>query len=123
MSSSTDRLSQLAAHIQPAELTPRPSPLSGPLLAGQVAIITGSGQGIGRATALLFASHGARVVVSDLDKARSAAVAKEIQDAGGEAIDFAGNVMDEGFGEGVVKAAVEKWGKINHIVNNAGFTK
>lgn len=93
-----------------------------PLLKGQVAIVTGAGQGIGAATAKLFASHGAHVVVSDLDAKKASDVASEIVKAGGSAIPNAGNVMDKDFGERVVKAAVDKWGKLNIIVNNAGFT-
>ncbi|CDS01934.1 hypothetical protein, partial [Sporisorium scitamineum] len=87
-----------------------------------VAIITGAGQGIGEATAKLFASHGAHVVVSDLDAKKAEDVASQITKAGGSAIALAGNVMDKDFGERVVKAAVDKWGKLNIIVNNAGFT-
>ena len=93
-----------------------------PLLKGQVAIITGAGQGIGEATAKLFAAHGAHVVVSDLDAKKANDVASQITKAGGSAIALAGNVMDKDFGERVVKAAVDKWGKLNIIVNNAGFT-
>lgn len=93
-----------------------------PLLKGQVAIVTGAGQGIGAATAKLFASHGAHVVVSDLDAKKADEIAAQINKAGGSAITLAGNVMDKDFGERVVKAAVDKWGKLNIIVNNAGFT-
>jgi 3-oxoacyl-[acyl-carrier protein] reductase len=103
-----ERLSQLSKQLG--------ADLSGSLLNGQVAIITGSGQGIGRSTALLFAQHGAKVVISDLDGKRADEVAKEITDAGGQALAFAGNVMDPDFGEKVVKATVDKFGKINHIV-------
>lgn len=119
---SADRLAQLTAHLTPAD-APGASPLVGQLLKDQVAIITGSGQGIGRSTAILFASHGACVVVSDLDESRSKAVTEEITNAGGNAISVPGNVMADDFAEKIVKAAVDKWGKINHIVNNAGFTK
>jgi 3-oxoacyl-[acyl-carrier protein] reductase len=90
--------------------------LSGALLLDQVAIITGSGQGIGRAAALLFAQHGAKVVVADLDSKRADEVTKEITDAGGEALAFPCNVMDPDFGDKVVKATIEKFGKINHLV-------
>lgn len=109
-----ERLQQLSKHLG--------ANLGGALLQGQVAIITGSGQGIGRAAALLFAQHGAHVVVSDLDGAKAEEVAKEITDAGGSALAIQGNVMDPDFGEKTVKATVGKFGKINHIINNAGFT-
>ncbi|KXS21788.1 3-oxoacyl-reductase [Gonapodya prolifera JEL478] len=92
------------------------------ILAGQVAIITGSGQGIGRASALLFAKEGASVVVTDIDKTKSDAVAQEIKDAGGKAISFPGDVTDPKFPEGIVKATVAAFGKLNIVINNAGFT-
>jgi 3-oxoacyl-[acyl-carrier protein] reductase len=121
------RLAQLASHItgHPGTGGPIPAPLTGNLLQDQVCLITGSGQGIGRSCALLFAAHGAKVVISDLDGAKADSVRKEIEDAGGKdtAITVAGNVMEDGFAERLVKAAVDKWGKINVIVNNAGFTK
>lgn len=104
----SERLSQLSSHLG-ADLT-------GALLKDQVAIITGSGQGIGRAAALLFAQHGAKVVVTDLDGKKAEEVADLITKAGGQALPFAGNVMDPDFGEKVVKATVDKFGKINHIV-------
>lgn len=121
------RLAQLASHItgHPGTGGPVPAPLTGNLLQDQVCLITGSGQGIGRSCALLFAAHGAKVVISDLDGAKADSVRKEIEDVGGKdaAITVAGNVMEDGFAERLVKAAVDKWGKINVIVNNAGFTK
>lgn len=113
--SAADRLAKLAGHISAPQL-------AGPLLGSQVAIITGSGQGIGRAAALLFAQHGAKVVVTDLDGAKAEEVVELIKEAGGDALPFAGDVMDPAFGDKLVKAAIDKYGKINHIVNNAGFT-
>ncbi|PWN99670.1 NAD(P)-binding protein [Tilletiopsis washingtonensis] len=112
--SANSRLQQLTAHLGKG--------LTGALLEGQVAIITGSGQGIGKAAALLFAAHGAHVVVSDLDVQKSNDTAKEITESGGSAIAVPGNVMDPKFGENVVKETVAKFGKINHLVLNAGFT-
>lgn len=116
------RLTQLASHLTP-ENAPGKSPLVGQLLADQVSIITGSGQGIGRSAAILFAAHGSKVVVSDLDGKKADAVVQEITSAGGQAIAVAGNVMDDAFADKLIKTTVEKFGKINHIVNNAGFTK
>ncbi|KAJ7223525.1 hypothetical protein GGX14DRAFT_165070 [Mycena pura] len=92
------------------------------LLAGEVAIITGAGQGIGRSTALLFAREGAKVVVSDIDEKKLAAVADEIRAAGGDVLGVAGDVGADDFPKRIVDATVQKYGKINHIVNNAGFT-
>src|SRR6476660_9222217 len=76
-------------------------------LEGKVALITGSGRGIGRAIALKLASEGAKVVVNDLDAAPGDAVAAEIRAAGGEAIAVNGNVSEAGFSDRFVGAAVE----------------
>ncbi|EGN94164.1 hypothetical protein SERLA73DRAFT_188754 [Serpula lacrymans var. lacrymans S7.3] len=109
-----DRLAQVSGHISNA--------YGRGLLAGEVAIITGAGQGIGRCAALLFAKEGAKVVVSDLDATKAQAVVSEIVAAGGDAIAVAGDVGADDFPKRVVGATVQKYGKINHIVNNAGFT-
>jgi len=92
------------------------------LLDGEVAIITGSGQGIGEAAAKLFASEGARVVVTDLDGTKSDRVAREIKEAGGVAISVPGDVTDLSFPEKLVQATIQAFGQLNHIVNNAGYT-
>ncbi|KAG0020487.1 Methionine aminopeptidase 1 [Podila clonocystis] len=92
------------------------------LLAGQVAIITGAGQGIGGATALLFAKEGASVVVSDLDDVKGNDIANQIKQAGGKAIVVSGDVTDVTFPERLIEETIKAFGKINHIVNNAGFT-
>ncbi|KAK4158081.1 hypothetical protein C8A00DRAFT_28979 [Chaetomidium leptoderma] len=93
------------------------------LLAGQVAIITGSGQGIGAECARLFANEGAKVVVSDIDAAKAADVAANIRANGGEALAVAGDLLkDECIKELVARAAQFGNGKIHILVNNAGFT-
>jgi 3-oxoacyl-[acyl-carrier protein] reductase len=92
------------------------------LLENQVAIITGSGRGIGAATAKLFAVHGAKVVVSDRDADPANEVAEAIRAAGGEAIAIAGDITDPAFPDLLVKAAVDAFGKLHILVNNAGFT-
>jgi len=83
---------------------------------------SGGGQGIGRSAALLFAKEGAKVVVSDIDEKKAAAVVEEIKAAGGDAIYVAGDVGADDFPKTIVDATVKQYGKINHIVNNAGFT-
>ncbi|KAG0289841.1 hypothetical protein BGZ96_006677 [Linnemannia gamsii] len=92
------------------------------LLAGQVAIITGAGQGIGGATALLFGKEGASVVVSDLDDVKGKAIAQQIIQAGGKAIAVSGDVTDLAFPDRLINETIKAFGKINIIVNNAGYT-
>lgn len=91
-------------------------------LDGRVAIVTGSGRGIGRAIALKLAREGARVVVNDLDSEPGNAVAAEIKAAGGHAVAVNGNVAADGFADRFVNAAVEQFGGLDIIVNNAGYT-
>jgi 3-oxoacyl-[acyl-carrier protein] reductase len=92
------------------------------LLEGRIAIITGSGRGIGRATAELLGRHGARVVVSDIDPAPAQEAAEVIRAAGGEAISVPGDVTDKSFADAIVKAALENFDGLDIIVNNAGYT-
>jgi 3-oxoacyl-[acyl-carrier protein] reductase len=91
-------------------------------LAGKVAIVSGSGRGIGRAIALKLARHGAKVVVNDLDEAPGNAIGAEIKALGGEAIAINGDVTKPGFADRFVGAAVETLGGLDIIVNNAGYT-
>jgi 3-oxoacyl-[acyl-carrier protein] reductase len=91
-------------------------------LSGKVALVSGSGRGIGRSIALKLARHGAKVVVNDLDEAPGDAVAAEIKAAGGEAIAVNGSVTADGFADRFVGAAMDKFGGLDIIVNNAGYT-
>ena len=91
-------------------------------LAGKVALVSGSGRGIGRAIALKLARHGAKLVVNDLDSEPGDAVAAEIKAAGGEAVAVNGDVAAPGFADRFVGAAIEKLGGLDIIVNNAGYT-
>jgi len=79
-------------------------------LDGKIALVTGSGRGIGRAIALKLASEGASVVVNDIDDAPGDAVAAEIKAVGGRAIAINGSVSDAGFADRFVGAAVETFG-------------
>ena len=112
----TDRLKQIASHLN----YPRG------LLAGQVAIITGAGQGIGAECARLFANEGARVVVADIDAAKATEVADRINAACGDinrALAVPGDLLQDGcISDLVAKAAAFGDGKIHILVNNAGFT-
>jgi 3-oxoacyl-[acyl-carrier protein] reductase len=92
-------------------------------LTGKVAIVSGSGRGIGRALALKLASDGANVVVSDLDEGPAAEVVASIKASGGQAVACVGNVTAPDFGERIVQTAVETFGGLHIIVNNAGYTR
>jgi 3-oxoacyl-[acyl-carrier protein] reductase len=92
------------------------------LLQGKTAIITGAGRGIGRATGELFASHGANVVLSDIDPVPAEQAVGAILAAGGQATSVPGDVTDRTFPDRIVSAAIEKFGGIDIIVNNAGYT-
>ncbi len=92
------------------------------LLEGKTAIITGAGRGIGRATAELFAGHGARVVLSDIDPVPTEQAVGAILTAGGHAISVPGDVTDRAFPDLLVNTAIEKFGGLDIIVNNAGYT-
>ena len=89
------------------------------LLDGKSAIITGSARGIGRATAELFASEGAQVLINDLDGDVAEEAAKEIK---GETAVFAGDLTKEGVPDDLVKKALDDFGKVDILVNNAGYT-
>ena len=91
------------------------------LLEGKVAIVTGSGRGIGRAAAELFARHGARVVVSDIDAAPAEEAAGAIAATGGTAISVAGDVTEKSFPGMIVDTAIKNFGCLDIIVKNAGY--
>jgi 3-oxoacyl-[acyl-carrier protein] reductase len=92
------------------------------MLDGKVAVLTGSGRGIGSAAAKMFASEGALVVVSDLDPNPAEETAGAITKAGGKAIVVAGDVTDPAFPARLIKATLDAYGGIDIIVNNAGYT-
>jgi 3-oxoacyl-[acyl-carrier protein] reductase len=109
----TDRVAPIANHLNYPK----------GMLAGQVAIITGSGQGIGAETARLFANEGAKVVVADIDAEKSRSVAKAITSNGGQAIAVPGDILNAEYVKHLVAEAAKFGnGKIHIIVNNAGYT-
>ncbi|KQW72779.1 glucose 1-dehydrogenase [Methylibium sp. Root1272] len=87
----------------------------------KVALVTGGAKGIGRASALMLAREGARVVLTDVDEAQGGAVAKEIERAGGKALFLVQDVTDEGRWVEVVDRARSHFGSLNIVVNNAGI--
>lgn len=90
------------------------------LLKDKVAIITGAGAGVGRAACLLFAGEGARIVAADIDKGAAEKVAAEVADAEGEAIAIRCDVSKPEDVEAAVQAAVETFGRLDIMYNNAG---
>jgi 3-oxoacyl-[acyl-carrier protein] reductase len=91
-------------------------------LDGKVALVSGSGRGIGRAIALKLASEGARVVINDLDEAPALETVADIRALGGEAVACVGNVTAPDFAERFVGAATQTYKGLDIIVNNAGYT-
>ena len=90
-------------------------------LAGRAAIVTGAGNGLGRAEALALAAAGARLVLNDLAGDDVRAVADEITAAGGQAVVCGGDIGEWATGERLVAAAVEHYGQLDILVNNAGI--
>ena len=91
-------------------------------LEGRVALVSGSGRGIGRAIALKLASEGARLVINDLDEGPAEEVIAEIAALGGEAVACNGDVTAPDFGERFVATAMDRFGGLDIVVNNAGYT-
>jgi 3-oxoacyl-[acyl-carrier protein] reductase len=94
-----------------------------PGLTGHVALITGASQGIGRACALALAESGAQIALAARNEEKLAAVVKEIESKGGQAGAFAMDVSSEDSVKAAVKSALERFGKIDILINNAGVTK
>jgi NAD(P)-dependent dehydrogenase (short-subunit alcohol dehydrogenase family) len=92
-------------------------------LADKVAIVTGAGSGIGKATALLFAEQGARVVVADINQGTGDQTATEIQDLGGDALFVETDVAQVVDVERMVKQALDTYGRVDILVNNAGILR
>ena len=97
---------------------------------GRAVIVTGAGRGVGRGHAMTFASRGAKVVVADLggamegggrDAGPAEQVVKEIQAAGGEAVAAVGSVAEEAEARSIVQTAIDAFGRVDVVVNNAGI--
>jgi NAD(P)-dependent dehydrogenase (short-subunit alcohol dehydrogenase family) len=94
--------------------------VTGGVLDGQVAVITGAGRGLGRAYALAYAREGARLVVNDVDAASAASVVNEIAALGGEAVASDDTVAEPSGAEGIVAAGLDRFGRIDVMITNAG---
>ena len=101
-------------------------------LEGRVAVITGAGRGIGREHALLFAAEGASVVVNDLgsapdgsgqDHSPAEQVAEEIRRGGGQAVANTGDIADAAAADGLIQQAIDEFGALHVLVNNAGILR
>ncbi|MFE9857962.1 SDR family NAD(P)-dependent oxidoreductase [Streptomyces sp. NPDC005780] len=88
---------------------------------GRGVIVTGAGSGIGRAAALAFAAEGARVLVADLDAEGAASAVEAISEAGGTAVAVTGDLSEQAVVDEVVRTAVERFGGVDVLVNNAGI--
>jgi 3-oxoacyl-[acyl-carrier protein] reductase len=95
---------------------------TGSELEGAVAVVTGAGVGLGRAEALALAAAGAKVVVNDIGEGAEA-TAQAIRDNGGEAVAVPGDIGDWDFATGVVRRAIDEYGDLNVLVNNAGVLR
>ena len=92
------------------------------MFSNQTVVITGAGRGIGASAALQFAEYGANVVVNDLDNGMTEETVRAIQTRGGQAVALAGDVTAAGFPEKLMQEAVDRFGRLNVLVNNAGYT-
>src|ERR1700731_1889594 len=90
-------------------------------LAGKVAIVTGAGKGIGRASAIAFAREGAKVVVAERERTIGADTVSTIQAAGGDSVLAEVDVSQESDVRGMVQIALERWERIDILFNNAGI--
>ncbi|WP_322097098.1 glucose 1-dehydrogenase [Pelagibius sp.] len=91
-------------------------------LHGKVAVVTGGGSGFGEGIAKLFAAEGGRVVVADIDGAAAERVAQEIDSAGGAAVAAPADVTNRGDVDGMMRAALDSYGRLDILVNNAGVS-
>jgi len=99
------------------------TPTASQRLAGKVSLITGAAQGIGLATALKFAQEGAIVIVCDVKQAAVDEAVKQCQALGAQALGFVVDVTQRDMVDATVKAVLDKFGRIDVLVNNAGITQ
>ncbi len=92
-------------------------------LQGKVALVTGAGRGIGRTVALTLAGQGCKLVVNNLSTERNEAIVAALREAGAEAVGVCGSVHEPAVADACVKAAIETFGRLDIVVNNAGITR
>jgi NAD(P)-dependent dehydrogenase (short-subunit alcohol dehydrogenase family) len=103
--------------------------IMGNMVQGKVVVVTGAGGGIGREFARAFAAHGAKVIVNDISRTpagsayRADQVAAEIKSAGGEAAAAIESVADPAAAHRIIQAALDRFGRIDCVINNAGVTR
>jgi NAD(P)-dependent dehydrogenase (short-subunit alcohol dehydrogenase family) len=103
--------------------------MTGNMVQGKVVVVTGAGAGIGREFAKAFAAHGAKVVVNDISRMpatteyRAERVVEEIKGTGGEAVSVVESVADPAAAERIIRAAVDHFGQVDCVINNAGVTR
>jgi meso-butanediol dehydrogenase/(S,S)-butanediol dehydrogenase/diacetyl reductase len=93
---------------------------TGALLADRVAVVTGGGGGIGAATAQLFARHGAKVIIADIDAGLAQRTADEITTSGGSAVSFIADVRDSDQVDELARSVLDRFGRVDVLVNNVG---
>ena len=92
-------------------------------LQGKVALVTGAGRGIGRTVALTLAGQGCKLVVNNLSAERNEAIVAALREAGAEAVGVCGSVHEPAVADACVKAAIDTFGRLDIVVNNAGITR
>lgn len=92
-------------------------------LEGQVALVTGGGQGIGAETARMLAAEGAKIVLADWNEETAAQIAEEIKSSGGQAIATKADTSKKEDAEAMVEVAVKEFGRLDILINNAGITR
>ena len=88
----------------------------------RVTLITGAGSGMGKATALVFASEGAKVIATDINEENVKKVAEEIKSSGGECVGIALDVTDKANINNALEVAIKEFGHLDHLINNAGIS-
>src|SRR6185503_16275735 len=92
------------------------------LLEEKVIIVTGAARGIGKACAQLFTEHGAKVVLSDIDREPTYEAAGHLESIGGQALAVPGDVTSSDFAPNLIKSTLDRFGRLDAVVNNAGYT-